>query len=238
MERLGSYDITDAVAVKQPPKEQKRQAHPVQQWQIDYVLAHADDYPRRKVAEAAKLPQQTMHNILVRHGAKMRDYQARKRRADRIVQKYWREKSYSQMAIMANVATSTIVRAVKRLGLKENPEFREAMRRRHLETIARCHEMKYQCTPEGRKRASIKRRIMVRREYERVAMGLPQRTNIRLRDLSLTARSAKIQWEMRRRGYIVDPGCPTRLLYTPETRRTRKEAHLNKKYGFIFKAKE
>lgn len=231
-ERLGSWDITDAMAVK----EKRRKPRPVQKWQEDYVLAHADVFPRRLIAEAAKLPVSTVYTILERHGVKMRDYGAAKRRAEEVAQKHWREMTYREMSELAKVSNGTVLRAVKRLGIDKLPGYKELMYQRHLATMHHCHAAKWQSSPEGRKKASIKRRVLVRREYERVAMGLPQRTRLHLRDLALTAKTHKQRWALTKRGYIIDPECPTRLLYNADTKRTRFEDLLNRRHGFTFKA--
>lgn len=232
MERLGSWDITDAMAVR----EKKRKRRPVQKWQEDYVLAHKDVFPRKLIAAAADLPVSTVYTILERHGVKMRDYRDAKRRAEEVAKKHWREMTYREMSEAAKVSHGTILRAVKRLGIDKLPGYKELMCQRHLATMQHCHDAKWQSSPEGRKRASIKRRVLVRREYERVAMGLPQRTKIQLRDLALTAKTHKQRWVLTKRGYIIDPECPTRLLYNADTKRTRFEDLLNKRHGFTFKA--
>lgn len=232
MERLGSWDITDAMAVRE---KKRRKPRPVEKWKEDYVLAHADVFPRWKIAKAVDLPVSTVYKVLERHGIKMRDYRDAKRRAEDVAQKHWREMTYREMSEKANVSHGTILRAVKRLGIDKLPGYKELMYQRHLATMHHCHDAKWQSSPEGRKTMSIKRRVLVRREYERVAMGLPQRTKIQLRDLALTAKTHKQRWALTKRGYIIDPECPTRLLYNADTKRTRFEDLLNKRHGFTFK---
>lgn len=232
MERLGSWDITEAMAVK---KKKRRKPRPVEQWKIDYVLAHTDVFPRWKIAEAADLPLSTVYRIFGRYGVKRRDYADAKKRAEYVAKTYWREKTYREMSELAKVSHGTIIRAVKRLGIDKEPDYKEIMYQRHLATMHHCHDVHWQSSPEGRKSASIKRRVLVRREYERVAMGLPQRTRLHLRDFALTEKTHKQRWALTKRGYMIDPECPTRLLYNAATKRTRFEDLLNRRHGFTFK---
>lgn len=124
---------------------------------------------------------------------------------------------------------STIKRAMARLGLERPEGYAEKVRARNVERLAAGRGN------VDRNRFGSRRRLLVRREYERQAMGMPQRTAVRLRPACLTARSYKARWSLcKRYGYRIDPEHPIRLLYSPGQRRSPREDHYTAKYGFEF----
>lgn len=222
-----NYDITDLVSPEVPKK--KRRWRRIEQRQIDIVVANADKVPHSRLGALAGISQSSVARILRENGCRVFDQTAARLRAEEAVRNGYMTKSLREMAVEAGVGKSTIKRAMSRLGLERPRGYAEKVRARNIERLAAGRGN------VDRKRFGFRRRLLVRREYERQAMGMPQRTAVRLRPACLTSRSYKARWSLcRHYGYRVDPERPVRLLYAHGRRRSPHEDHYIAKYGFEF----
>lgn len=233
IERLGSYDITDMVTAK-PQQRRKKRWRRVQQWQIDYVSEHRDMRPRSRLAGATGLPKASLYRLLKELDANNPRLGRRNVIADKIVAEHYLDMKQRDMARLAGVSPSCITRVLRRLGLFDDPERLAMVRRQRVAVMLEALKGNMRWRKEHRQTVGNRRRFLMRREYERVASGQPQRTSLRLRPLWLTARSQRalhglcVRW-----GYGWD-GKSKELTYTPGMRRSPNEARFEKRIGVKF----
>ena len=180
----------------------------ITQAQVDYVLAHINDRPRRKVAEAAGICMSTMYRIVREHGGELRyDLSTRHEGIEDTVRRYYPDMTAPEICARFGYSKTRINMWARRLGIRHSAETEERIRQENMARLAEAKKhIDYKAMGERLKR---KRRM----DELRVLSGLPQRT------------------------FQMD-GEPRTLYYDGETRRVHTEARLAKKYGLYFVAAE
>ena len=200
----------------------------ITQAQVDYVLAHINDRPRRKVAEAAGICMSTMYRIVREHGGELRhDLSTKREGIEDTVRRYYPDMTAPEICARFGYSKTRINMWARRLGVRHSAETEERIRQ---ENIARLAEAKkhidYKAMGEKWKR---KRRM----DELRVLSGLPQRT--RLKFAALSTQGRQTVWRMvRKHNYFQMDGEPRTLYYDGETHRTPFEARHRIKYGIRF----
>lgn len=196
------------------------------------MLAHINDRPRRKVAEAAGICMSTMYRIVREHGGELRyDLSTKHEGIEDTVRRYYPDMTAAEISARFGYSKTRINTWAKRLGVRHSAETEERIRQKN---IARLTEAKkhidYKAMSERLKR---KRRM----DELRVLSGLPQRT--RFKFAALSTQGQQTVWRMvRKRNYFQVEGEPHTLYYDGETNRVPTEARLSKKYGLHFVAAE
>lgn len=204
----------------------------ITQAQVDYVLAHINDRPRRKVAEAAGLSITTVYRIVREHGGELRyDLSTKHEGIEDTVRRYYPDMTASEISARFGYSKTRINTWAKRLGVRHSPETDERIKAENMLRLAEAKAcIDYKAMGERLKR---KRRM----DELRVLSGLPQRTRLKFAILSTQGRQTV--WRMvRKHNYFQMDGEPRTLYYDGETRRVHTEARLAKKYGLHFVAAE
>ena len=204
----------------------------ITQAQVDYVLAHINDRPRRKVAEAAGICMSTMYRIVREHGGELRyDLSTRHEGIEDTVRAYYPTMTAPEICARFGYSKTRINMWARRLGIRHSAETEERIRQENMARLAEAKKhIDYKAMGERLKR---KRRM----DELRVLSGLPQRTRLKFAILSTQGRQTV--WRMvRKHNYFQMDGEPRTLYYDGETRRVHTEARLAKKYGLHFVAAE
>ena len=204
----------------------------ITQAQVDYVLAHINDRPRRKVAEAAGICMSTMYRIVREHGGELRyDLSTRHEGIEDTVRAYYPTMTAPEICARFGYSKTRVNTWAKRLGVRHTPETEQRIKTESMARLAEARaQMDYKAAHDKWKR---------KRRYDelRVMSGLPQRTRFKFAALSTQGRQTV--WRMvRKHNYFQMDGEPRTLYYDGETRRVRTEARLAKKYGLHFVAAE
>ena len=194
----------------------------ITQAQVDYVLAHINDRPRRKVAEAAGICMSTMYRIVREHGGEG---------IEDTVRAYYPTMTAPEICARFGYSKTRVNMWARRLGVRHSAETEERIRQENMARLAEAKKhIDYKAMGERLKR---KRRM----DELRVLSGLPQRTRLKFAILSTQGRQTV--WRMvRKHNYFQMDGEPRTLYYDGETRRVHTEARLAKKYGLHFVAAE
>ena len=202
----------------------------ITQAQVDYVLAHINDRPRRKVAEAAGICMSTMYRIVREHGGELRyDLSTRHEGIEDTVRAYYPTMTAPEICARFGYSKTRVNTWAKRLGVRHTPETEQRIKTESMARLAEARaQMDYKAAHDKWKR---------KRRYDelRVMSGLPQRTRFKFAALSTQGRQTV--WRMvRKHNYFQMDGEPRTLYYDGETRRVHTEARLAKKYGLHFVA--
>lgn len=202
----------------------------ITQAQVDYVLAHINDRPRRKVAEAAGLSITTVYRIVREHGGELRhDLSTKHEGIEDTVRRYYPDMTAAEISARFGYSKTRINTWAKRLGVRHSPETDERIKAENMLRLAEakaCIDYKAMGERWKRKRKADELRML---------SGLPQRT--RFKFAKLTTQGRQTVWRMvKKRNYFQVDGEPRTLYYDGETRRVHTEARLAKKYGLHFVA--
>ena len=200
----------------------------ITQAQVDYVLAHINDRPRRKVAEAAGLSITTVYLIVREHGGELRhDLSTKREGIEDTVRAYYPTMTAPEICARFGYSKTRVNMWARRLGVKHSAETEERIRQ---ENMARLVEAKKHIDYKA-----MGERLKRKRRYDelRVMSGLRPLTKFRMRAIQPKAYKAK--WSLcRRQGYMEAEGAPYLLLYDDTTRRSKNESYYTKKYGIKF----
>lgn len=202
----------------------------ITQAQVDYVLAHINDRPRRKVAEAAGLSITTVYLIVREHGGELRhDLSTKREGIEDTVRAYYPTMTAPEICARFGYSKTRVNMWARRLGVRHSAETEERIRQENMARLAEAKKhIDYKAMGERLKR---KRRM----DELRMLSGLPQRTRFKFAALSTQGRQTV--WRMvRKHNYFQMDGEPRTLYYDGETRRVHTEARLAKKYGLHFVA--
>lgn len=204
----------------------------ITQAQVDYVLAHINDRPRRKVAEAAGLSITTVYLIVREHGGELRhDLSTKREGIEETVRRYYPDMTAKEISERFGYSKTRVNMWARRLGVRHSAETEERIRQENMARLAEAKKhIDYKAMGE---RLKCKRRM----DELRMLSGLPQRTRFKFAALSTQGRQTV--WRMvRKHNYFQMDGEPRTLYYDGETRRVHTEARLAKKYGLHFVAAE
>ena len=201
---------------------------PITQKQVDYVLAHINDRPRTKVAEAAGLSICSVYRIVREHGGELRyDLSTRREGIEEAVRRYYPTMTAKEISARFGYSKTRVNTWAKRLGVRHTPETEQRIK---TESMARLAEARAQM---DYKAAHDKWRRKRRYDELRVMSGLRPLTKFRMKAIQRKAYKAK--WTLcRRHGYMEAEGAPYLLLYDDTTRRSKNESYYIKKYGLKF----
>lgn len=194
------------------------------------MLAHINDRPRRKVAEAAGLSITTVYRIVREHGGKLRyDLSTKHEGIEDTVRRYYPDMTAPEICARFGYSKTRINMWARRLGVRHSAETEERIRQENISRLKEAQKhIDYKAMGERWKR---KRKV----DELRVLSGLPQRTRFKFASLSTQGRQTV--WRMvRKRNYFQVEGEPHTLYYDGETNRVPTEARLSKKYGLHFVA--
>ena len=202
----------------------------ITQAQVDYVLAHINDRPRVRVAEAAGICMSTVYRIMRENGGELRhDLSRRNSEHWEIVRRCYPAMTTREIADKYGILYGRVNKIARELGVRHSPEVRERMRAENAERVrASRSKIDFAASAAKRKR---------KRRYDelRIMSGLPQRT--RFKFAKLTTQGRQTVWRMvKKRNYFQMDGEPRTLYYDGDTRRVYTEARLAKKYGLHFVA--
>lgn len=194
------------------------------------MLAHINDRPRVRVAEAAGICMSTVYRIMRENGGELRhDLSRRNSEHWEIVRRCYPAMTTREIADKYGILYGRVNKIARELGVRHSPEVRERMRAENAERVrASRSKIDFAASAAKRKR---------KRRYDelRIMSGLPQRT--RFKFAKLTTQGRQTVWRMvKKRNYFQMDGEPRTLYYDGDTRRVYTEARLAKKYGLHFVA--
>lgn len=199
------------------------------QAQYDYVVAHLNDRPRRKVAEAAGIGLTTLYRIVRERGGELRHELSTKYEGiEEAVRRFYPSMSASEMSARFGWPVQRINKWAWRLGVRHNEETLGRIRRQELERLAEARRR----TDQAAKARKWKRRR--RADELRFLSGQPQETRFRFGVLGKDAYKM-VWWLVRKRNYFRMEGEPRTLYYDGETERSPNEGRLAEKYRLEFR---
>ena len=191
----------------------------ITQAQVDYVLAHINDRPRVRVAEAAGICMSTVYRIVRENGGELRhDLSTKRKGIEDTVRRYYPTMTAKEICARFGYSKTRVIAWAKRLGVRHTQETEERIRARV--------NIDYKAMGERWKR---KRRM----DELRVLSGMSQKTRFKLK--SINSKAYKAKWYLEHRyGYFGVDGEAYTLFYDKETRRCRHEGYYSRKYGLRF----
>lgn len=203
-------------------------AQRITQAQVDYVLAHLNDRPRSKVAQAAGICMSTMYRIVREHGGELRhDLSTKREGIENTIRQYYPTMTAKEICDRFGYSKTRVNTWAKRLGVRHSAETEERIRQ---DNMARLDDARAQMDYGA---AHVKWRRKRRLDELRVLSGLPQKTRFKLKSINHKAYKAK--WYLEHRyGYFGMAGEAYALFYDGETRRCIHEKHYTEKYGLRF----
>jgi len=209
---------------------------PPEQWQIDYIIAHADVRPREIVAEATGLCPATVRRYIGRYcpDKLLRTRTEKSAFMRKEVERLYPTMTVSEIANLLGCTISYVNNVSFRKGLRHNEE----TQRRIQETWNNNRQRAYDPDVLARRGAAQRRLFKV--ERLRICSGIPQKTRRHFRELPV--RVMRGRNFLIRRGYclpdpdgdyltlIINPACkpfPNRINAT--------EQYFAQKYGVKFK---
>lgn len=98
--------------------------------QYDYILAHINDRPRRKVAEAAGISMSTMYHIVREHGGELRyDLSTKHEGIEDAVRTYYPTMTAAEISERFGFSRTRITAWARKLGVKHDEECNERIRK-------------------------------------------------------------------------------------------------------------
>lgn len=214
-------------------KETKQ--HIISQEQIDFVVAHKDDFPRNKYIRLSGLCKATFYKILKKQG-NVSFTKSNRQREIEIVKKHYPTMSTAEIVEKYKISKYIVVKTVRRFGLRHTTDTEKRLGEKRAEA------MKKAIKGKDRTLWTEKWKKIRRMEEMRVMCGMPQQTNIYICPLSKKARHTKRNLISKYRYFSV-PKEPFTLCYDSLTQRVNgrlgrwkdfDENFYAKKYGFIF----
>lgn len=196
------------------------------QEQLSYLKEHVNDKPRKEVAKKAGVTLHTLYKYIRLFNGNIGsgiDYD--ELRAS--IRKLYVTMTASEIAKKLGLTTSQVQWQATQMELQHDKETCKrinAKRRKSLD--------KYWNKENYAKKGKMMR-VRYKIENLRVLSGLPQTTNLRLRNLSPQALNAK-KYLRKKYNYFYSDGEPFVLCYDNQTRRCKKERHYTDKFGFQF----
>lgn len=203
---------------------------PVSEWQRQYVIAHINDRPRTKVAQAASLGISTVYAIVRAHGGVIdRTLSCPSPERHALIAEHYPTMSAGEISVRFGIPKSTVIRLASRLGLKHDAPTSERLRQKCADAIARSR------TPEVFGAIAAKMKRVRAMERFRMMSGMPQQTRLRISLLSPKAQRAVTRL-CREYGYFrhTATGGHFTLYYDAHTRRTPLEHIYTARYRVIF----
>lgn len=200
----------------------------IAQAQVDYVLAHINDRPRCKVAEAAGISMGALYRIVRANGGELRhDLSTKREGIEETVRRHYPTMTAGEISARFGYSKTRVNTWAQRLGVRHSPETEARMKREQLVRLDECRKR------IDRKAAHEKWRRRRRMDELRVLGGQRQQTRFRFAVMPVQAR--QMVWRMvAKRNYFQAEGEPFTLYYDGETNRVSTEAYLAKKYGLRF----
>lgn len=196
--------------------------------QLEYIKAHINDYPRKKVAKNAGVTIHTLYRYVELFGGNKKDKQLGQSTIDKIASLY-EYKTATEISKMLNVPKSTIMGYAWKLRLQHNEEtLHRISDERGKSLMAYWTEARY-------KEKGAKHHRKYKAEELRILSGKPQLTKLKIRKLYPKALNAKM-YLRKRYNYFYSDGEPFVLCYDKETKRHPKEQYYSDKFGFKFVA--
>ncbi len=194
-----------------------------------YILAHLNDRPRIRVAEAAGVSANTVYRLVKRYGGIVdHSLSTADERREEIVKAEYPHKSAREIAIEYGFSKSTVVRIVHKYNLKHTQE----AARRIEEKVNKA--LTGPCPPDSYAIGKEKRRRKRKMDTFRVLSGMPQQTGYRIRILPV--RTQKAIWFLcKRYGYSKSSHNSVVMLYDEATRRAKNERIYTERYGIEFR---
>lgn len=210
--------------------EQRKHKHAkLLQWQIDYIIAHADE-SRRKVAATIGVSDVTVRVYLHRFAPeKIKDMSAIGNEVERL----YPTMLSTEIAAVLGCTPSNVCTLAARRGVRHNENTLRRIRAANIENIKKA------VTPEVLARRAARQRRLFKMERLRILSGEPQKTRRKFRTIPINVKAARNR--IIRLGYCLrhPDGDGLTLLITPACRpfpkrRDATESHYVQKYGFKF----
>lgn len=196
------------------------------QEQIDYIKAHINDYPRKEVARKAGVMVNTLYRYINLYDAEKKTTKLSKETIKEIGNLYI-TKTAKEISEKLGIPKTTIQCLVQKFGFRHNEETLKRIsgeRRKSLDNY--WNQERY--AEKGKKMHR-----MYKMDEIRVMSGMPQKTRLRMRNLSTKALNAKM-YLRKKYNYYYSKGEPFILCFDEETKRTQREQYYAEKFGFQF----
>lgn len=197
--------------------------------QYDYILAHINDRPRRKVAEAAGICMSTMYRIVREHGGELRhDLSTKHEGIEDTVRTYYPTMTAAEISERFGFSRTRITAWARKLGVKHNEECNERIRKLCITKLS-----------SGRDKIdykAVREKLEKKRKYDEIRRmsGMRQVTGFRFSKYT-TQQQRQTIWRMvNKRNYFQVEDEPYTLYYDEETNRTPFEDQLAKRHGVKF----
>lgn len=200
----------------------------ITQAQVDFVLAHLNDRPRCKVAQAAGISMTAMYRIVRENGGELRyDLSTKHEGIEDTVRRYYPDMTASEISARFGYSKTRINTWAKRLGIRHSPETEERIMKESADRLTEARRNM------DHKAAHEKWRRRRKLDEIRIMSGLRQKTRFKFATLSTQGRQTV--WRLVRDfNYFTIDGERSTLYYDSETHRTPFEASHEKKYGIRF----
>ena len=197
--------------------------------QYDYILAHINDRPRRKVAEAAGISMSTMYHIVREHGGELRyDLSTKHEGIEDAVRTYYPTMAAAEISERFGFSRPRITAWARKLGVKHDEECNERIRKLCITKLS-----------SGRDKIDYKaahKEWEKKRKYDEIRRmsGMRQVTGFRFSKYT-TQQQRQTIWRMvNKRNYFQVEDEPYTLYYDEETNRTPFEDRLAKRHRLKF----
>ena len=194
---------------------------------IDYVIAHINDRPRRKVAEQCDISMSTLYRIIRENGGELRhDLCYRHEGIEDTIRELWPSMTAREIARKTGISKSVVLRWHKRLGVEHTAETEARIKRERDETFQRAKL----ATSQAKK---VKAWRHTRRMDEwRVLGGQPQQTKFKIK--LLPDKVYRTMWYLEDKyNYFFENDRPV-VYFDSQTRRAKNESRFTEKYGIRF----
>lgn len=200
----------------------------ITQAQVDFVLAHLNDRPRCKVAQAAGISMTAMYRIVRENGGELRyDLSTKHEGIEDTVRRYYPDMTASEISARFGYSKTRINTWAKRLGIRHSPETEERIMKESADRLTEARRNM------DHKAAHDKWRRRRKLDEIRIMSGLRQKTRFKFATLSTQGRQTVWRF-VRDFNYFTIDGERNTLYYDSETHRTPFEARHEKKYGIRF----
>lgn len=194
---------------------------------VDYVIAHINDRPRRKVAEQCGICISTLYRIIRENGGEMRhDLCCKREGVEDIIRELWPTMTASEISQKTGISKSVVLRWHRRLGVEHTAETKERIVRKRDETFRLAKPRIDQA-----KRTKTWKHTRLMDEW-RVWGGQPQKTRFKIK--LIPKRVYRVMWYLQSKyNYFFENDRPV-MYFDSQTQRTAKESYFAEKYGVRF----
>lgn len=183
--------------------------------QIAYIIAHKNDQPRKKVAEAVGVSTETVQRIALKNGGKTLNNKLE--HLEDLVRRHYPTMTAREIAEKFGYKKGTVDKVARRLNIQHTPETKERIKTARNEKLVKIARD----TDEQRRKTWRTRRKL---DQMRLWEGKPQRTRHQFAELP--TRTYKSKWFLiKQHGYIPVEDSPYLLRYDSRTRRCSRAAY-------------